>query len=347
MHFLKNTILVLDIKRVLIVAGFIIAFIILLPLALIGTSKEAKEKSIQLPPQENTSLEKEESALDILNGDIKVYISKEDRIETISFEEYIKGVVSSEMLVSFEMEALKAQAIAARNFSLNKIKYKCTQAKGADLCDTVHCQVYKSKETKIKEWGKNGEDNYKKISQAVDNTKGEFMYYDKKLVTAAQFFATSSGKTENSKDVFGGNHPYLKSVVSLGEEEAPKYKSTKTLKFASFINTINKAYPKANLSSKNIKTALFIKSKTEGGSVNEIKIGSETIRGVDFRKLFDLNSANFTLKFDKDSVTIDCLGYGHGVGMSQWGANAMAKNGSNYKDILSHYYSGINIKKDY
>ena len=339
---MKNTILVLDMKKILIVIGFIISFIVLLPLALIGKENNDKEYV-----KENNIQEKEESALDILKGDVGVYISKEDRIETMSFEEYIKGVVSAEMQASFEIEALKAQAVAARNFSLNKIKYKCTEAKGADLCDTVHCQVYKSKEVKIKEWGKDGEENYKKISQAVDETKGEFMYYDKKLVASAQFFAISSGKTENSKDVFGGSPPYLKSVMSPGEEIAPKYKSTKTIKLNTFINTINKAYPKAKLSSKNVNSATKIQSKTEGGSVNKIKLGSETIRGVDFRKLFGLNSANFTLTFNKDSITIECVGYGHGVGMSQWGANAMAKNGSNYKEILIHYYSGVTIEKDY
>ncbi|MEW8957372.1 stage II sporulation protein D [Clostridium sp.] len=345
---MKNTILVLDMKKILIVIVFIISFIILLPLALIGKEvKEIKEHNDKGYVKENNIQEKEESSLDILKGDISVYISKEDRIETMSFEEYIKGVVSAEMQASFEIEALKAQAIAARNFSLNKIKYKCTEAKGADVCDTVHCQVYKSKDVKLKEWGKGGEENYKKISQAVDETKGEFMYYDKKLVASAQFFAISSGKTENSKDVFGGNPPYLKSVMSPGEEAAPKYKSSKTIKLNTFINTVNKSYPKAKLSSKNVKSTVAIQSRTEGGSVNEIKLGSETIRGVDFRKLFNLNSANFTLTFNKDSITIECVGYGHGVGMSQWGANAMAKNGSNYKEILTHYYSGVTIEKDY
>lgn len=344
---MKRPIFVVDmreIKSLLIVLIVVVAVIIALPMIIIGGKGEVENNNKQLV--EDKQLDKTLAEY-VSDGKIKVYISNEEKVEEINFEDYIKGVVASEMQVSFEIEALKAQAIAARNFALNKIKYNCTNGKGANVCDTTHCQVYKGYDVKSKEWGKSGEDNWNKICKAVDETKGEVMYFGEDIVTSAQFFATSSGKTENVKDVFGGDVPYLKSVYSEGEEIAPKYTSDKVVEYNKFINTINSNYKNAKVNNNNLKKSIDIKSHTEGGAVKEIKLGGETITGVEFRKLFELNSANFSLDFNNNKVNIHCKGYGHGVGMSQWGANAMAKNGKDYKDIITHYYSGVSIKKIY
>lgn len=342
---MKRPICVVDIREIkslLIVIVVVAIVIIALPMIILGGKDENNNKQTVEDNQLDKNLGEYFS-----NGKIKVYMSKEERVEEINFEDYIKGVVASEMPVSFEFEALKAQAIAARNFALNKIKYNCTNGKGANVCDTTHCQVYKSHDIKVKEWGKNGEDNWNKICKAVDETNGQVMYFGEDIVTSAQFFATSSGKTENVKDVFGGDVPYLKSVYSEGEEIAPKYTSDKVKDYKEFINIINTNYKNAKININNLKQSIEIKSHTEGGAVREIKLGGEIVTGVEFRKLFDLNSANFSLDFNKNKVNIHCKGYGHGVGMSQWGANAMAKDGKDYKDIITHYYSGVSIKKIY
>ena len=189
------------------------------------------------------------------------------------------------------------------------------------------------------------ESNWNKIQKAVLDTKGQVLTYEDSVLEYPQFFATSSGKTEDAKDVFSIDVPYLKSEESKGEEIAPKYKTTLEIPINEFVNKINTKYTNANVKKNNLASLIKIESYTESGSVKEIKIGNETIKGTEFRKLFNLNSTNFKFDFEKDIVKINCTGYGHGVGMSQWGANVMAKNGATYDEILKHYYSGVEIQE--
>lgn len=279
---------------------------------------------------------------------VSVYLTKEGRAVELPLEEYIKGVISSEMPVTFEMEALKSQAIAARTYTLAHTKALGSgnheNGKGADLCDTVHCQVYMTKEARLKAWGVSGEKNWAKIEEAVNSTKGMVLTYNNELAKGAYYFSTSGGKTENVEEVFVNALPYLKSVDSPGEEISPSYKSSVTIPISKFVNTINNQYKDAGVSTGKLKSQIKINSKTEGGSVKEIKLGNITIPGKTFRVLFNLKSANFQLEILDKDVVINCIGSGHGVGMSQWGANVMAKAGKNYKDILKHYYSGVEIK---
>jgi stage II sporulation protein D len=283
--------------------------------------------------------------LNISINSVKVYLTKEGRTINLPLEEYIKGVISSEMPVTFEVEALKAQAIAARTYTLAKISGGgCPEAKGADLCDTIHCQVYMDKSVRLKAWGVDGENHWAKIEEVVNDTKGMVLTYNNELAKGAYYFSTSSGKTENVEEVFVNALPYLRSVESPGEEIAPRYKSAVTIPFSKFASTINNEYKDAGVNANKIKSQVKIKSRTEGGSVKEIKLGNVTILGTKFRVLFGLNSANFQLEFLSNEVVINCTGNGHGVGMSQWGANVMAKGGKKYNDILTHYYSGVEIK---
>ena len=299
-----------------------------------------------LNKNDNTS--KKEYLLDentIVNAPInmKVYSSKEGKIKKLDLEEYIYGVVSAEMPANFELEALKAQAVAARTYALSKKINKCSNSKGADICDTVHCQVYMEKEERFKGWSNKAETYWNKIVQAVDYTKGVVLTYDRKLVLNPQFFATSSGKTEDNKDVFASNIPYLKSVNSPGEEIAPKFKSKVEISYEKFINKINSTYKKAKMKNSNVKNQVKIINRTDGGGVEKIQLGKTSISGIEFRKLFNLNSSNFNIKFNSNNIEILCKGYGHGVGMSQWGANAMAKNGDGFDKILTHYYTGVKL----
>lgn len=277
---------------------------------------------------------------------VHVYRGENQKIEAIDVDEYIKCVLACEMPANFHIEALKAQAIAARTFYFSKRLSNCTNAKGAEICDSVHCQVYKSKEECLLKWNKNDKNNYwSKISEAVDNTKDMVLTYEDKIVEYPQFFATSWGKTEDSKDVFSTNIPYLKSVESKGEEVAPKYSSSVKINLNDFINKVNKNYIDACLSKETVLSNVMIESYTKSGSVKKIRLGKINITGKDFRKLFNLNSPKFEIYINDNVVNINCTGYGHGLGMSQWGANIMAKSGKGYKEILEHYYKGVKIGK--
>lgn len=284
----------------------------------------------------------------IVSGDkiARVYNTTTSSIEEIEVEEYIKGVVAAEMPANFEVEALKSQAVAARTYYYSKRLNKCKKANGADICNCTHCQVYQSKDKALSKWSKDSaEANWEKISNAVESTKDEILTYDGELVLYPQFFATSWGKTEDSSAVFSESVPYLLSTESEGDEVAPKYSSEFDINLNTFVTTINNMYPNSGVTLENVKTTVKIISNNKSGSVNKIQLGNAEITGREFRTLLDLNSPYFSLEFNNDSVNISCKGYGHGLGMSQWGANGMAKEGKSYKDILTHYYSGVEIKK--
>ncbi|MBQ9971969.1 MAG: stage II sporulation protein D [Firmicutes bacterium] len=297
------------------------------------------------------SLSDEDDNIDLVEipDYINVYITDEEKVRKIRFEEYIKGVVASEMPSSFELEALKAQAVAARTYSLSKIVRSGDDGNpevhpDAPLCDTVHCQVYRDKESlaalKGDDWMADG---YRKIEKAVEGTSGEVMYYQGELVAQALFHSSSGGKTENSEDVFASAVPYLRSVSSPYEEGATHYGEEKTFTYPELTSSLNSIYTDrfaGNISSGDIN----IKSRTEGGRVDEIIIGNASYSGREIREVLGLSSANFDIKLSDAGITFTTFGYGHGVGMSQYGANGMAKEGEKYKEILMHYYTGIVVK---
>lgn len=275
---------------------------------------------------------------------VKVFITSENKVQDVDLEEYIVSVVSSEMPADFEIEALKAQSIAARTYLAAKKVKHCDKAGDGEICDTIHCQVYMSKESRIEKWkDSDGEANWNKIKEAVDDTKGKVLSYDGELVMYPQFFSTSSGKTEKAVDVFSNDVPYLVSVETTGEEVAPKFKSEEPIDINEFINTVNNEYHKAGLTKENIKNQIEIINRTESGGVKEIRLGDEKIKGTEFRTLLKLNSTNFEFEISDTEIKFNCKGYGHGVGMSQWGANVMAKEGQKYDYILKHYYTGVDI----
>lgn len=312
--------------------------------------KQTASLNIKKPELQESSIvikENKDLVSDIKVDKIKIYLTKEDRVVEIPLEEYIKGVISSEMPVNFELEALKAQAIAARTYTIahtTAMGGGCKNGKGADLCDSTHCQVYMSKENKVKLWGQNGSKNWNKIEEAVNSTEGQVMAYNGELAKGAYYFSTSGGRTENSEDVFVNALPYLRSVDSKGEEEAPRYKSNVKIPYSKIVERANMEYS-ADMVTSNMKSQIQILSRSEGGSVKEIKLGKAVISGPKFRSLYGLNSANFELNFLNEELEVNCIGFGHGVGMSQWGANTMAKNGSKCDEIIKHYYTGIDIKK--
>lgn len=279
---------------------------------------------------------------------ITVFRMESGQTERVPLEEYVAGVVAGEMPSSFEEEALKAQAVAARTYAISKIQRSGDSGfpeahPMAALCDGTHCQVYHTKKEllalKSKEWMKTG---WPKIKEAVEETRGELMYYQGSLVEQPLFHSSSGGKTENSEDVFVAAVPYLRSVDSPYEEEATHQNEKTTLTINDFALKIKKAHPNKKFGSIN-ENSIKILSRSEGGRVNEIRVGEVVLEGRNVRDACNLRSANFNLKINNNAIEFTTVGYGHGVGMSQWGANGMAKNGSTYKEILEHYYSGIEI----
>ena len=342
----------MNIKKYIDEFKYIGVFVIgIIAFTLVISILTVNSKEISVSAKDNTVNQKENVIKNNtikINGDstIRVYITSEDKVEEVPIEDYICGVVANEMPISFNEEALKAQAVASRTYLASKLVNKCSLCDNADICDSTHCQVYTSKEKRMESWDNNKANEYwDKIVSAVNATEGEVLSYNGELVLYPQFFSTSSGKTENSEDTNWGSIPYLRSVESPGEEVAPKFTSENEISIAKLVAKVNEKYPNSGVNINNASSVISVVSRSDSGSVKEIKIGNDTITGSEFRFLVGLNSSNFTYNFSGDNVTFNCRGYGHGVGMSQWGANVMGKSGKKYDEILKHYYTGVEISK--
>ncbi|WP_028991500.1 stage II sporulation protein D [Thermoanaerobacter thermocopriae] len=280
---------------------------------------------------------------------VNVFITNQNKIQKIDLEEYVKGVVAAEMPAEFEIEALKAQAVTARTYVLSKeivLGGKgCQLHPGADVCtDSEHCQAWQSEEELRQKWGENFDKYYVKISQAVADTEELVLVYNDALIVPA-YHAISGGKTENSEDVWQSKIPYLRSVVSPGEEVASKYKTTVVMSKEEFINKLKQKKPSLKLDNSDILNQIKDVERTQAGHIKTLKIGNMTFGGEEIREIFDLNSTNFNFKAQGNNIVITVIGYGHGVGMSQYGANALAKQGKKFDEILKYYYTGVEIVK--
>lgn len=278
---------------------------------------------------------------------IAVYDDENDRVLSMRLEEYLCGVVAAEMPASFEEEALKAQAVAARTFTLRHLPAcggtPCGRC-GADVCtDSTCCQSYRSAEQLASKWGADAAYYSARVEEAVYSTAGEVATYEGALIEAL-YHSTAGGMTESSENVFASAQPYLVSVESPGEEGSAHYRDSITFPRKSFITKLNAAFPRAELSAKKLEVQVEITARFASGRVKTVRLGKVEVTGRQFRKALDLPSANFTIEFVGEDVRVSTKGYGHGVGMSQYGANAMAKEGSDYRAILQHYYTGISIE---
>lgn len=271
----------------------------------------------------------------INNTTIRVKRLKTDIIETIPLESYIVGVLAGEMPIYFEKEALKAQAVASRSYAIKRIEYN--KDKDYDVVDSIMNQVYLDEDYLKEAWGNNYVVNINKLRSAVNETIDECLTYDDKVIDAL-FFSTSNGYTEDADLVFNLNLPYLKSVESKWDEKESSAFSTTT------VIPLNKFYEKLNLKyNKELKVEIIKRSPTN--RVLELKINNQKFTGKDLYNSLSLRSTDFIITQIGTNVFIDMKGYGHGVGMSQYGALGMAKEGYSYKDILSHYYQNTTIKK--
>ncbi len=274
---------------------------------------------------------------------IKLLHKDNQSIEEIPLDTYLLGVVSAEMPASFEQEALNAQALVARTYTLYTI-INSNKHENADICDDSSCcQAWISKENRLAKWEESLRDeNWSKIEKAVNTTKGKVITYEGNLIDAF-FHSNSGGITETPAGVWGGtNYPYLQSVETAGEGAYSQYSSEVTLSKEEFKNKILEKHSDLILDY-NAENPLEITEYTDSNRVKTIRVGNVNLSGVEMRTLLGLKSTNFTFKIDGENIIFSVIGYGHGVGMSQTGADSMAKSGSNYEEIVKHFYTGVEI----
>ena len=270
--------------------------------------------------------------------EVSIYRTNTKEVENIPLEEYVVGVVASEMPASFELEALKAQSLAARTFLVKQMlsNSKINLPEGTDITDnSQYHQVYKNKKELANEWQENYKSNISKIRKAVDATKGQILTYDEKPIDAS-FFSTSNGYTENSEDYWDNKTPYLKSVESPWDIQSPKFQYQTTIQVSKFEELLG-------IKLKNDVNIGTVISKSKGNRIKFFEINDKKYSGKTIRDKLKLNSTDFTFKREGSKVIINTKGNGHGVGMSQYGANGLAQEGKNYKDIVHYYYQDVTI----
>lgn len=274
---------------------------------------------------------------------IKLLHISNNEVEEIPLEEYICNVVSGEMPVDYEEEALKAQAIVARTYTMYKMNHK--KHDNADICDSSSCcQAWISKEDRLNRWEEDKrESNWNKIQKCVNDTKGKIITYNNEPINAF-FHANSGGSTEIPKEVWGGNDfPYLQVVQTAGEEGYKQYKSEVSYTFSELIDKLKEKYSDIQIDFNNDEN-IKILEYTESGRIKTVKFGNHELSGVEARTLFGLKSANFEISKSDGKIFFNVKGYGHGVGMSQTGADSMAKEGKTAEEIIKHFYSNVEIK---
>lgn len=318
----------------MVIAILLIPTLIVMPSA--DGYESQSESSEQTDDQQEVALD-ESSESNQASADLSVAVmrSESENVETVPLEAYVQGVVASEMPVNeFEPEALKAQALAARTFIVDHLLHQ-SDSDASDVSDTVQHQVYKNEEELKDLWGSDYETNMSKLEEAVTATAGEIITYEDAPIMPA-FFSTSNGRTENSEDYWDNELPYLRSVESPWDEESAKFLDQRTFTVDEVGKQLGVELPQG--------TAIAIETtRTEGERVEELSLNDQQISGRDVREKLDLQSSDFTIEQKNNHLIFTTRGFGHGIGMSQYGANFMAKDGKSYQDIIEHYYQGVEI----
>lgn len=271
-----------------------------------------------------------------LNEDKTIKVkTKEEQIEELKIEDYVTGVIAGEMPASFEIEALKAQAVASRSYAMYKILHN--KDENYDVLSNITHQVYLTEEEMQEKWGQDYTYYLNKIKNAVNETKNEVMYYNDEIIEAF-YFSMSNGSTEDAKSVFEEDLPYIKAVSSSWDNES----------LNNFIVTTS--FTKDDFCIKlKLENCQSIKidniNYSASHRINNLTINNQEFKGTEIRTLLNLRSTDISFEIRENEILITTRGYGHGVGMSQYGANGMAKDGYDYKQILNHYYNDITINK--
>ena len=264
-------------------------------------------------------------------------------VATLTLADYLWRVVAAEMPASFEREALWDEAVTARTYTLYQMGIGTNpNHPEADMCtDIACCQAYLDPDQAAANWGDGASAYAAKITDAVSSTDGQAIFYEGALIDAV-FFSSAAGRTLDAVEVWGGSVPYLTGVESPEGEEVPNYHTTVAVSLEDFRETFLAQYPQADLSGAPSGWFQSLRPTSSGG-VNTVEVGGVVVKGSELRSLFGLRSAHFTVTAGAEGVTFSVTGYGHGVGMSQYGANAMARAGASWQEILEHYYTGVTI----
>lgn len=310
------------------------------PLSIPQESVAADAEITESPPAEGEQTVTGESI--VANGEITVLVDGEAR--TMKLEDYVVSVVAGEISPDFPTEAIRAQAVAARTYALYKQKTgRPAQHEEADVCDDpAHCAAFVDLKTEAAaRWGEQANTAEDAIRQAVEDTAGQVLTYEGEPIVAV-FSSAAGEKTERAVDVWGSDIPYLQSVDSPGGEACPKYYDAVVLTADEIRERAEKTLPSADLSGD--PSGWFKASeRSEAGGIVRMKFGGVEVKGTVMRTLLGLNSTNFTVKIDGNTLTFTTTGYGHGVGLSQWGAKYSAEQGQTYDEILAHYYPGTTL----
>ncbi len=266
---------------------------------------------------------------------IIIPVLKGGEVVEMELENYVSRVVLGEISTGFEPEAMKAQAVATRTYTLRCIEKGNKHPQGAVCTDHRCCQAYKEPEAYLEDGGT--ESGLDKLYDAVEQTRGQVLYYEDALINAT-YFASSGGQTEDAVAVWGAEYPYLQSVESPGEEDCGYFGNQVSFTSKEFQDKFGGTLVG------NPQDWFGMVTYTDSGSVELIRIGGKLYTGVEIRKLLGLRSTMFSVEIHGDSIRFTTNGYGHRVGMSQYGADAMAARGSTYQEILAHYYQGTELK---
>ncbi|HZJ78240.1 MAG TPA: stage II sporulation protein D [Clostridia bacterium] len=330
-----------------LIAVLLIIAMVLTPIAAVTNTQlgASGDNRDIIESSEKSTLSSGESSDD--NDSIKVFRTVSGNVETIPELEYVCGAVAAEMPASYHEQAIMAQAVAcytyAQKTKLDQASNPDIKLNGAAISDeSASHQGYLSLEERKAKWGDKFDEHEKKIQKAVSSVLGEIITYDDIPIVAA-FHAICPGKTENAEIIWGKTIPYLVSVTSSGDKLSPNYNDTLVLTCEQFSNAMGKIEG-VKFGNDNATWVSDVKT-SQVGTVTSITIGSKALTGRQVKDALDLRSNVFTIELNEGAFTIKTTGYGHAVGMSQYGADYMARQGSKYDEILKHYYQGTTLMK--
>lgn len=324
---------------ILILASAVIMLI--LPVAALKEFAPSTDKSTNshiISTTENTVNDDNQQQKD---DTITVFLSSQNQNVEMDMFEYICGSVAAEMPLAYHEEALKAQAVTCYTNAL-RLKLNTEKTNNADISDnTAIHQGYINEAERRAKWGNDFEKYESKLKNVVNSVKNQAIYYNEQLIVAA-FFAISCGKTENSGNLWSESVPYLTSVESQGDCLSPQYATSVSFSLDEFVSKMKNTKAEFNINS--LTNAVAITKTSPTGTVLKAEINGNSYTGEEIRSIFSLRSPVFTVNSTDSAITFNVLGYGHGIGMSQYGADYFARQGYTYKDILMHYYTGVVVK---
>ena len=280
--------------------------------------------------------------------EFKILDTATGKVNVVPLRDFVRGAVAAEMPAGFHAEALKAQAVAAHTFALHN--HLVQQAhpdpalKGADFAaNPSGMEVYITEKTAKKFYGEQGDLYWAKICDAADSVVTYILEYEDEPIVAA-YHAISAGKTEDAANVWQGSAPYLQAAESPGDLLAPHYETTAVFTQEQVKTKLKAAYPQINLSGE-AKNWFGKEERSESGYITSISVGGVELHGKDIRTVFGLRSHNINIRCLNDRFSFTVYGYGHGIGLSQYGADFMARQGATFDEILSNYYTGVALKQ--